>query len=85
MACDVKCVSVNRPYCYNGFALNWTVFIVCVITVLSSGANQFLLQAKVRQRYSDDDVCFLIFYSRRHLFCRHSTLQHWSVRLVRET
>ena len=32
-----------------------------VITVLSSTANQFLLQAKVRQRYSDDDACCCLF------------------------
>ena len=33
--------------------------MVCVITVLSSCANQILLQAQVRQRYFDDEACFL--------------------------
>ena len=32
--------------------------MVCIITVR---ANQILLKAKVRQRYSDDDVCFIYF------------------------
>ena len=27
---------------------------------------------------------FPVFYTRRHLFCRHSFLQHWSVRLALE-
>jgi len=51
----------HPSHCDNGFALNWTVFMVCVITVLSSCANQILLQAKVRQRYFDDEECFQYF------------------------
>ena len=35
--------------------------MVGVITVLSSCANQILLQTKVPQRYFDDVVCFLYF------------------------
>ena len=57
------------PHRHSGFALNWTVFTLCIITV---SGDQILLQAKVRQRYSDD------------LFCQRAALQHWSVRLVRE-
>ena len=41
-------------HCDNGF-------VVGVITVLSSCANQTLLQTKVQQRYFDDEVCFLYF------------------------
>ena len=41
-------------HCGNGF-------VVGVITVLSSCANQILLQTKVQQRYFDDDVYFLYF------------------------
>ena len=47
----------------NGFASHWTVFLVCVITVLNSAAHQILLLAKVRQQYSDDhawDNCCLV-------------------------
>ena len=36
-------------------------FVVGVITILSSCANQILLQTKVQQRYFDDEVCFLSF------------------------
>ena len=36
-------------------------FVVGVITILSSCANQILLQTKVQQRYFDDEVCFLYF------------------------
>ena len=46
----------------NGYALNLTVFMVCFITLRSSFADQFLLQAKVRQRYFDDGVCFLYHF-----------------------
>ena len=56
MACDLRCVSFNPPHYYRCIASNWTFFRVCIITVR---ANQILLQAKVRQRYSDDEVCFL--------------------------
>ena len=48
-------------HCDNGFASNWTVFMVGVIKVLSSCSNQILLQTKVQQRYFDDEVCFLYF------------------------
>ena len=60
MACDARCVSFTRrtDKC---FALNWTGFMVCDITVLSSCASQIILQAKVRQRYIYDEVCFLYF------------------------
>ena len=49
-------------HCENGSALIWAGFMLSVIPVLSSCANQILLQTKVRQRYFDFEVCFQNLY-----------------------
>ena len=68
-----KFVFLKPPDCYSGFAVNWIFFMLSVITVPSS-----------RQRHSDNEVCSLYFILTTIFFCRHSSLQHWSVRLALE-
>ena len=66
MACVLRCISQTTAWLQSLRVELDSFHMVCIITV---SANQILLQAKVRQRYSDD------------IFCRRATL--WSVRLVR--
>ena len=47
-------------------------------------SNQFPLQPKSSATTFRQRSMFPVFFTRRHLFCRHSSLQHWSVRLALE-
>ena len=69
----VRFVFLKPPDCYSGFAANWIFFHAVRHHSAELSATTF------RQR-----SMFPVFYTRRHLFCRHSSLQHWSVRLALE-
>ena len=73
LAHNIRCqdVSLKPPDCYSGFALNWIFFHAVRHHSAELSATTF------RQR-----SMFPVFFTRRHLFCRHSSLQHWSVRLA---
>ena len=69
----VRFVFLKPPDCYSGFAVNWIFFHAVRHHSAELSATTF------RQR-----SMFPVFYTRHHLFCRHSSLQHWSVRLALE-
>ena len=69
----VRFVFLKPPDWYSGFAVYWIFFHAVRHHSAELSATTF------RQR-----SMFLVFYTRLHLFCRHSSLQHWSVRLALE-
>ena len=69
----VRFVFLKPPDCYSGFAVNWIFFHAVRHHSAELSATTF------RQRRM-----FPVFYTRHHLFCRHFSLQHWSVRLALE-
>lgn len=56
----------HPEHCDNQHPLHWTNSMVCIFTLLSACANQFLIQAKLK-RYDEDEEC-LLFFTRLTLF-----------------
>eukprot|EP00929_Paragymnodinium_shiwhaense_P000662 TRINITY_DN100905_c0_g1_i1.p1 TRINITY_DN100905_c0_g1~~TRINITY_DN100905_c0_g1_i1.p1 ORF type:complete len:491 (+),score=79.50 TRINITY_DN100905_c0_g1_i1:213-1685(+) len=51
----------HPEHCDDEHPLHWTNFMVAVFTMISSCANQLLVQAKVRRYRDEEDECFLWF------------------------